>query len=206
MKHVRPPWSSALVIAAIALLGSLGAPSFAAARAERAKLAGRKPPSQYLYRLSVQFQGDYNLSTHNGESKASAWLASTSKESWLVRAGTTAKPSYTIASPDKRTPELLWMTRPLGYAGKAHFQFKTCTYDASYVLRGGKTASVAIRLSKNRLSVERGSPIFRTPWFAAAPIAGATPTVTSSRAASPRRQGQRCPSGPAGGRRSAPTG
>jgi len=45
MKHVRPPRSSALVIAAIALLSSLGAPSSATARAERAKLAGKKPPA-----------------------------------------------------------------------------------------------------------------------------------------------------------------
>ena len=120
---------------------------------DRARLAAKQPRA-VAYRLSVRYTGSYLFTSDVGTAKSSLEVAGITKRFWLIRSGTASKPSYTIASADKRTPEYLWLTVPIVFTGKTHFQFQHgCTYDGTVKL-SHSTGHVEIVLAKNDLTAD----------------------------------------------------
>ncbi len=144
-----------MFVAAVALLVLVGL-SLAAASAESAKPP--RKPSPAAYRLSVSFEASYSVEFEGpgvtGKRVKHSTFAGRSERFWLVRSGTAAKPTYTIAS-SSGSPLNLHIAGPLGFSGTEHVVWHgsnpACVFDGTHWIEGDRTADIDIRLFKSRL-------------------------------------------------------
>jgi hypothetical protein len=128
-----------------------------------AKPLRKQPPSRFAYTLSLRFEGTFRtgpegkVSGESYEEERDFTFRGRTGRFWLVRSGTTAKPSYTLASSDG-TPLYLQIPGYLGFTGLGHFEFvPPCPCEHTMTLTGDKSADVVVLLVKNRLHLEISS-------------------------------------------------